>query len=69
VRWFGESWGAPVCDPKAHTETPVGAICLYCPDPIESDDQGFVVPHLGEADESVVHRACLMHSILGYWPV
>lgn len=40
VRWFGESWGAPICDWRAHIDNPGAARCLDCNHYIESDDQG-----------------------------
>lgn len=43
IRWFGESWGAPVCDPETHVETPAGKRCLGCPDEIEEGQAGVVV--------------------------
>ena len=43
--WFGESWGAPVCDPVNHKPTPVGEVCLMCKEPIAADDQGLTIPH------------------------
>lgn len=45
--WFGESWGAPVCEADAHRATPVGAFCFSCDEPVERDDQGFIQPQYG----------------------
>ena len=46
--WFGDSWGAPVCAPLDHTETPVGEKCLACGKPIATTDQGVIVPYVGD---------------------
>jgi len=42
VRWFGQSWGAPVCDPDYETEVPVGTKCLECTKVIGLNDRGVV---------------------------
>lgn len=44
MKWFGESWGAPVCRPAARIEVPVGQSCQYCGELIADTDQGFAVP-------------------------
>ena len=48
--WFGESWGAPCCEPADHVATPVGRKCLHCSKPIEATDQGFVSPYVRSED-------------------
>lgn len=30
VRWFGASWGAPICDPRTKIEVPIDRLCLNC---------------------------------------
>jgi hypothetical protein len=67
MRWFGESWGAPVCEDTAHADTPVGEECDACPEPIEGDDQGFLLPFYDTdaVSEIAYHRGCLMGAILG----
>lgn len=67
MRWFGEDWGAPVCEEAEHVDTPVDNQCLYCPHPIDEGDVGFEMPYLGRAGRiSVVfaHRDCLLRVIL-----
>lgn len=71
VRWFGESWGAPVCDPRTHIETPVGMVCIGHPHlhneqnryaGILSEDQGITMP--GPDGERVAfHLDCWLHEI------
>lgn len=46
VRWWGQDWGAPACDPRAHVPTPAGHACSYCPELIRDGDQGITVPHM-----------------------
>lgn len=43
VWWFGESWGAPICDEDYHVETPIGRKCIYTDQTIRHDDRGFIV--------------------------
>jgi hypothetical protein len=42
MKWFGESWGAPVCKAVQRTETPVGVRCERCDKKIRERDQGVV---------------------------
>ena len=42
--WFGESWGAPVCQAEQRVPTPVGKQCMWCSEPIAAGDQGHVMP-------------------------
>ena len=42
--WFGESWGAPACDPEEHVATPVGKSCIGCDELIKAGDQGVTMP-------------------------
>lgn len=43
AQWFGESWGAPVCDPGARVDTPVGEPCVMCGRAIEAASRGLVI--------------------------
>ena len=68
MKWFGKSWGAPVCDPKDHVDPPEDASCSVCLLPIEPYHQGFVLPRVGldfEVTEAVYHRNCLLRLIIG----
>lgn len=65
--WFGESWGAPVCDPEDHVRTPVGRACLWCGKPIEAGDQGLLTPCVNRAWPVTIeaeHLACLLKRVL-----
>lgn len=64
--WFGESWGAPICEEADHTYTPVGDLCVYCQAVIAQGDRGFMVPHVterGPVIEKPWHRDCFLFSI------
>lgn len=65
VRWFGQSWGAPICDPDDHAPTPVDAPCARCWEPLDADARGVLIPHL-EPDgfrERPWHINCFLESI------
>lgn len=73
LRWFGESWGAPVCDPRAQVRAPVGAVCIghdhlhsARSSFIEYGDQGVTMPYLGGyalPGGVVYHLDCWLHEI------
>ena len=44
LRWFGESWGAPVCDPETQVPIPAGELCYACQFQILPATRGVVVP-------------------------
>lgn len=69
MRWFGESWGAPVCFETEHIETPLGAACGACTKLIDEGDQGFELPFLNWEKNQVIyyHRQCFI-DILGIQP-
>lgn len=66
--WFGESWGAPACDPDRHRPTPVGQACEECTVEITGDDSGMLVPYLARLDEPATlvayHLPCFLSMIL-----
>jgi len=76
MKWFGESWGAPVCEGE-HVETPVGVLCAHCDEPIEAGDQGIMMDGGYEYNvEDVVekrvrfeshpwHHDCFLRSVIG----
>jgi hypothetical protein len=50
MRWFGESWKAPICETVEHIETPVGMMCSVCGKAIGAADQGLLIPRLTDAN-------------------
>lgn len=58
--WFGKSWGAPVCTPEDHRQTPEGEVCIYCGEPIEAHENGFI-DMVGQPS----HYACNLRGIFG----
>lgn len=70
MRWFGESWGAPLCEATEHVQTPVGEPCTLCGEAIAAKDQGVVMPCVRETViHEPSHRKCLVRAILGEDPV
>lgn len=67
MKWFGKSWGSPVCFPPMHTETPVGNTCIECEKPIKEDDQGLILPIAFQDDslppEAIYHLCCFINSV------
>lgn len=49
LRWFGASWGAPMCEDATHIEAPTDTTCAICSTLIAPADQGVRIPHLGDA--------------------
>jgi hypothetical protein len=73
IRWFGESWDAPICDPELHIEVPVGMICFGHDHMHEGrtveimpSDQGVTMPYVRE-DRTVgrcaYHLDCWLHEV------
>lgn len=65
MRYFGPPGDAPVYETMAGAPTPVGEPCFHCAAPIGEDDQGFLIPHIGEIDPRPWHKACFLWSVLG----
>ena len=73
LRWFGESWGAPVCEPELHVETPVDMVCLGHDHMhstrssfIKAGDQGVTLPDYGRTDRVTrvaYHLDCWLHEV------
>lgn len=72
--WFGETWGAPICEPEKKVTTPVGQECLECKEPILANDQGVMMPFTdfvhGEPRSRMIaeHLDCFLDTILPHGP-
>lgn len=66
-KWFGTSWGAPVCDPADHADTPVGEACTWCGEPIAAGDNGMLTAFAdtGGAALRPQHLDCFTRSLMG----
>lgn len=68
MKWFGETWGAPVCNTADHVATPVGKNCLDCGGPIYPHSRGLIVPYV-QGDFTCTnephHTECFLQDIFG----
>lgn len=64
-QWFGPAVNAPVCQILEHVPPPVGSPCLFCEQPIATNDCGLIVSYLGpgHATRRPTHYLCLMTAI------
>lgn len=71
MHWFGETWGAPICDPDDRVGTPVGDRCLLCDEEIEPLDQGVITPFVNEHGRAKLvpeHLDCFLDTVLPHGP-
>ena len=64
MNWFGESWGAPCCDPDLHVETPAGMGCIECGVAIEVGDQGFISIVYPTNERITYHKVCFLRTVI-----
>jgi hypothetical protein len=68
MKFFGVRYRYAAYDEAEHVETPVGARCAHCEEPIHTGDDGWVLPLLdrpGHPTEAPFHRACFMRNTIG----
>jgi len=67
MRWFGRAYGAPYEADTPHAETPVGKACAWCDETIGADDDGLLVPLIGDGEprELSYHYECHLRKIVG----
>jgi hypothetical protein len=58
--YFGERWDAPILDDAVEVEVPVGVPCMFCEEPFEEGDSGWVY-----ASGQPTHTECGLRSVLG----
>jgi hypothetical protein len=63
IHWFGTSWGAPVCVPDTHVQTPVGQPCGFCEAKIKEEDRGLIIPDWELKKPITYHLSCFMSAI------
>lgn len=70
LRYFGANWGAPMLEGAVQDDTPVGAPCHTCREPIQLGDRGIwqmlVTPHPLRALYRPVHAECQLMEVLGH---
>jgi hypothetical protein len=61
MKWFGRSWGAPVCEEGEHVTLTPTVTCARCKKVFDEFDCGLVVPSVSEEGRAVFeayHRLC-----------
>lgn len=62
MKWFGSSWGAPVCEDTEHVEVP-DVSCACCELEFDEQDRGVTLPFSGgpgDPPELSYHHGCFM---------
>jgi hypothetical protein len=62
MRWFGAAPFSPLCVDVPHVPTPVGAVCIYCEEPIAAGERGYF--YSGTPPQPV-HYECFVRQIVG----
>jgi hypothetical protein len=67
MKWFGKAYGAPYEEEGPRIETPVGAECVWCHEPIAADDDGMAYDYLrdGVVVTAPRHYECNLRAIVG----
>jgi hypothetical protein len=65
MHWFGRYFGAPYQRDTEQAETPTGAPCAWCAEPIAASDDGVTLPMFGEPGERAYHYDCHLRGIVG----
>jgi hypothetical protein len=69
MKWFGESWGAPLCSEEDRIETPVNEECFGCDKLVVEGEQGVVLPFMADKNDprttAPYHKDCFIRGILG----
>jgi hypothetical protein len=65
MKWFGPSWGAPICEPVDEASSPVGEDCLLCHEPIREGQRGVLLVFSDEKGSRYVpeHIDCFCRSL------
>lgn len=67
MRWFGESCGAPACQPENREPTPVGNKCYRCDQWFKHGDCGFLIPMYDPEGKGELylpwHKECLLKEV------
>lgn len=64
MRWFGEHWGAPICDEADRADVPVGRPCLGCSQSITPGTDGLLIPLVADTvTEEPWHLDCFLRNV------
>jgi hypothetical protein len=61
MKFFGVRYYSAAYTDAEHVDTPVGASCVHCSEPIAAGDDGWLVP----PGSQPFHRACFLRGIVG----
>lgn len=48
MKWFGKSWGAPVCTERERYPWAPQVACVACKQRVKEDERGVLLPFIGE---------------------
>lgn len=77
MKWFGQSWSAPINAWENWVETPAGRVCPECGEKIVPHDRGVIVPHANRLiveethmtpvlfEERAFHLECWLPLVIG----
>jgi hypothetical protein len=69
MRWFGETWDAPVNESTEEATIPIGEACERCEVEIKEGDRGFLIPGFVDDSKTVrefpYHLRCFMAGVIG----
>ena len=67
MKWFGDSWGAPVCTELEKVPVPITELCFACGGEFVELDRGLVLPYDDKSGtrDTFWHRTCFLKSITG----
>ena len=66
MKWFGETWHAPVNDICERTPYPLDTVCGHCGNPILNTDRDLLMPYLAPdevTDQLAFHIDCFLDMI------
>lgn len=63
MKWFGHSWGAPICVAEDRASTPVGECCPQCDVAIKDGDDGLLVPNEDNKGGVPYHVVCFLRAV------
>jgi hypothetical protein len=60
IKWFGTTWGAPLCSQCPEIPVPVGLQCVHCDDAFTHEDSG-----VQYANGPLAHLNCFLRGTYG----
>ena len=63
MKWFGQGWGAPICDIRTKTIVPTWLCCTECDKKFKGDDQGLLLPNQEGKHIVAYHVVCFLRAV------